>query len=654
MSFLKQIKNLVIGRSKNLRDQHIFHRMSLIAFLAWVGLGADGLSSSCYGPEEAFAALGQHKFLAIFVGALSVLTVFLISASYSQIIELFPSGGGGYLVASKLLTPEIGMISGCALLIDYVLTIAISIASGADALFSSLPADWFIYKFSFALFGVALLMLMNMRGVKESVVPLTPIFLIFVATHIVAIIFAVFIHAGQITQITHSSISDMHSTYSSVGFWGLIFIILRAYSLGAGTFTGIEAVSNGLPILREPKVETGKKTMRYMAISLAFTVFGLILAYLLFNLEKSPGKTLNAVLFEHMTHQWPSPWGHIFVWVTLVSEAMLLFVAAQAGFVDGPRVLANMAVDRWMPSRFSSLSDRLVTQNGVILMGIAALLTLWFTHGSVDLLVVLYSVNVFITFCLSQAGMVRHWWNVRSKEKTWKRKIIINGTGLMFTSFILCTMIILKFKEGGWITLLITISLSVLAFLIRKHYKNTFGMLNRLNVLVEASSISAQEKSNRHIAFDPRAKTAAVLVNGYNGLGLHTLMGVVKNFGKEFKNFIFIQIGVVDAGNFKGNDELDRLKQSVDQDLSRYVAYMNKNGYFAEGVSSLGIEVVEEAEKMVEAVREKYPEAVFFAGQLVFPKDTFVNRLLHNYTVFSIQRRCYQKGVAFMILPIRV
>ena len=149
-SIVQRLKNLVIGSAINPHDSSVFHNLSLIAFFAWVGLGADGLSSSSYGPEEAFLALGEHIYLGVFVAIASAITIFVISASYAQIIELFPSGGGGYLVASKLLSPSFGMIAGCALLIDYVLTITISIASGADALFSFLPMEWLPYKLHFA------------------------------------------------------------------------------------------------------------------------------------------------------------------------------------------------------------------------------------------------------------------------------------------------------------------------------------------------------------------------------------------------------------------------------------------------------------------------------------------------------------------------
>lgn len=654
MALLKWMKQLVIGKAKDPHDKKVFHQMSLIAFFAWVGLGADGLSSSSYGPEETFLALGEHKYLAIIVALLTALTVVLISASYSQIIELFPTGGGGYLVASKLLSPQLGMISGCALLIDYVLTIAISVASGADALFSFLPGDWHSHKITFAIFGVFVLTILNMRGVKESVVPLTPIFITFVLTHFFVIVYALFVHFADLPQIAQASVADIHNSSKEMGWFGLLFIILRAYSLGAGTYTGIEAVSNGLPILREPRVETGKRTMTYMSISLAFTVAGLILAYLLFGVEHQDGKTLNAVLFSSITQSWPEPWGQTFIWVTLTSEALILFVAAQAGFLGGPGVLANMAIDRWFPSRFSSLSDRLVTQDGVLLMGTAALVTVTLTQGSVHLLVVLYSINVFITFCLSQAGMVRHWWEVRKEERQWSKKIIVSGTGLFLTSFILISVVILKFHDGGWITLVITGMLVALSVSIKRHYSRTFVMLNRLDDLVHAAAFNPQEQPRKSVPFDPKAKTAVVLVNAFNGLGLHTVMAVVRYFGKEFKNFIFIQVGVIDAGNFKGIQEIERLKASVQVSLDKYVCFMNRNGCFAEGFSSEGTDIAGEIERLAHQVSERYPGAVFFGGQLVFPQDTFATRWLHNYTVFSIQRRLYQSGIPFMILPIRV
>jgi len=644
---------MILGKAKSPQDRSVFQRLSLIAFFAWVGLGADGLSSSCYGPEEAFLALQGHNYLSLFVALASAITVLLISASYTQIIELFPSGGGGYLVASKLLSPNLGMISGCALIIDYVLTISISVVSGADALFSFLPSQWYPFRLYFAILGVCVLTVMNARGVKESVLPLVPIFMIFVLTHFFVIVYSLLVHIPDVSQMIASTARDIEVTRAQAGFAGIFFLIMRAYSMGAGTYTGIEAVSNSISILREPRVETARKTMRYMSWSLAFMVLGLMIAYLLFNVMDQPSKTLNAVLFENITHTWASPWGNMFVWVTLISEAMILFVAAQAGFLGGPGVIANMALDRWFPTKFASLSDRLVAQNGVILMGFAAFLTMLFTHGSVHVLVVLYSINVFITFCFSQAGMVRYWWHVREAIRSWKKKILVNGLGLLLTSFILVSVITLKFYEGGWITLMITSALISVAVIIKRHYIHTAKLLQRLESLVQTASLDVG-RIPKEPPYDPKAKTAVLLVNGFNGLGLHTLFNVIRFFGNEFKNFVFIQIGVIDAGNFKGLEEVDRLRAQVSKEIERYLNYMRNNGYFAEGLSAIGIDIIDEIEKVSFGVLQKYPGAVFFGGQLVFPEDTFLTRWLHNYTVFAMQRRFYQKGIPFVILPIRV
>ena len=489
-SLIKRLKTIIIGDAHSPEDRRVFHRLSLIAFFAWVGLGADGLSSSCYGPQEAFLALRGHQYLAIFIALASAVTIFVISASYNQLIELFPTGGGGYQVASKLLSPELGMVAGCALLIDYVLTVTVSIASGADAIFSFLPVEWYPYKIWLALFTIVILTVLNMRGAKESVLPLVPIFITFVITHVFAILYAIGTHWGSLPDVFTATVSDIQKSRAELGLTGMLFIMLHAYSMGAGTYTGIEAVSNSLPILREPKVQTAHKTMRYMAASLAFTVVGLMVVFLLYQVEIQPGKTLNAIFFEQMTEGWGKT-GYLFVLVTLISEATILFVAAQTGFLGGPQVMSSMAMDRWLPTRFTMLSDRLVTQNGILIIGGAAFLMMIFTKGSVHLLVVLYSINVFITFVLSQLGMVRHWLRVKSAAPKWQKKLLINGTGLVLCTFILIAVTIIKFNEGGWITIFVTGALVVLAIAIKRHYNQTAHLLQRLdNLIVECGRIN--------------------------------------------------------------------------------------------------------------------------------------------------------------------
>ncbi|MFA6349420.1 MAG: APC family permease [Candidatus Omnitrophota bacterium] len=658
-SIFKKIKNVVIGGERNISDPRLFHNISLVVFFAWVGLGADGLSSSCYGPEEAFLALKSHPSLGIFVALATMVTIFVISSSYSQIIELFPHGGGGYLVASKLLSPSVGMVSGCALLVDYVLTITLSVASGADALFSFLPPAWYGFKLQFAVAALFLLIILNMRGVKESVLPLVPIFLTFLFTHAILIIYTVITHAAHFGAVVSSTVSEVHSSSLELGTFGMILLILRAYSMGAGTYTGIEAVSNGIPILREPKVETAKKTMRYMSISLSILVVGLMLGYLFYNVQFQEGKTLNAVLLDNVTAGWSQPWGYIFVLVTLISEAVLLFVAAQTGFLDGPRVLGNMAQDRWFPGQFANLSERFVTQNGVLLMGISAFLLMLLSRGSVKFLVVLYSINVFMTFCLSQTGMVRHWWLVRKKAKHWIKRIIVNGIGLAMTGFILVSVVVLKFFDGGWLTIFITGSLVILAIAIKRHYKNALRLLTRLDDLASVANMTVEQANGKPLAQnvnepDPQSKIAVIFVNGYNGLGLHTLFNIIRVFGGSFKNFFFVQVGIIDTGNFKGAEEIEELKKHINAELDRYVVFMRSQGFYAKGFSGVDVDAVEGVEKIAADIYQQYSQAVFFGGQMVFPKETFFTRMLHNYTIFAVQRKLYNRGIPLIIMPIRV
>ncbi|MGO8676316.1 MAG: APC family permease [Limisphaerales bacterium] len=655
-----KLKAAVIGRPKDISDKRLFHKLSLIAFFAWVGLGADGLSSSCYGPEEAFRALGGHIYLSLFVAAASVFTVFIISASYSQIIELFPTGGGGYLVASKLLSPKLGVVSGSALLIDYILTITLSVASGADAFFSLLPAGVLHFKLVVEVAALCALTVLNLRGAKEAVLPWVPIFIAFVLTHAFVIGWTVLTHLANFSDVWRHASGEVAVTHSQLGWLGMGLLVLRAYSMGAGTYTGIEAVSNGLPMLREPRVETGKRTMRYMAFSLAITVAGLLLAYLLFRVVPQEGKTLNAVLFERMTAAWPHGAALSFIVVTLASEAALLFVAAQTGFLDGPRVLANMALDRWFPTRFANLSDRFVTHNGIVLMGGCSFLLMLGSGGSVDFLVVLYSINVFITFSLSQLGMVRHWWAERRTVIDWRKKLSINGVGFILTTFILLTLSMVKFFEGGWMTLAVTGALVGLALAVKRHYNQTARDLGHLDELVAAAGLDKTEAPGGartpQVApvLDTKAKTAVLMVNGFNGLGLHTLFGVLRLFPGVFKNFLFVQIGVLDAGNFKGAAEVENLTNHIQAANQRYVDYMRSRGFQAEGYSTLGNDVVEKAVDIAPEILARFPNAIFFGGQLVFRQETFLTRLLHNYTVFALQRRFYQHGLPLLILPIRI
>src|SRR4051812_34599967 len=368
----QRFKRMLLGGPKDIQDPQLFHALSLAAFLAWVGLGADGLSSSSYGPEEAFKNLGQHQYLAIFLALATAVTVFVISAAYDKIIEHFPFGGGGYIVASRLLGPNAGVVSRAALLIDYVLTCTTSVAAGGEAIFSNFPPEWHSWKLPVELVAIALLTILNLRGVKESIRVLLPIFVTFLVTHVILIGGSVGFHLGRADDVARQVGTGLSHDLGTMGFFALALLFLRAYSLGAGTYTGIEAVSNGLSIMREPRVLTGKRTMVYMSTSLAITAGGIILGYLLMGGQHVEGKTMNwppARLPAGALPMAGPPIGRFFATPPPPSEALPLFAAAQAGFLAGPRVMATLAHDSYLPHRLSALSDRLTMQNGVLLMG---------------------------------------------------------------------------------------------------------------------------------------------------------------------------------------------------------------------------------------------------------------------------------------------
>lgn len=625
--------------------QHV----ALVAFLAWIGLGADGLSSACYGPEEAFLALGAHTPLSLYLAAMTAVTVFVIAVAYNQVIELFPNGGGGYKVASSLLGSHAGLVSGSALIVDYVLTISISVASGVDALFSLLPVTLASAKLGLEIALTLLLLYLNLRGMKESIRILLPIFIGFVVTHTLLIGYGVIAHAGRLPAMVAETVAQTRQLGGDLGWLAVAAFLLRAYSLGGGTYTGIEAVSNNVQSLVEPRVRTGKWTMFYMALSLAFTAAGIIVLYLLWGARHVDGRTLNAVTFESIiaSFGWNASWlnGGTLIAV-LAFEAGLLLVAANTGFLGGPAVLANMAVDSWMPHQFRNLSSRLVTQNGVIMMAIAAVAVLLITAGNVSVLVVLYSINVFLTFSLSLAGLVRYWWRHR-EDARWKWRLVLSLAGFAVCAGILAVTIVEKFVEGGWITLIITGLVIAVGLAIRRHYDTTAASVSRADQLYVPPS--------GHFAARPRldpARATAAFIIGRSRSGLvHASRTVLEMWPGFYKNFLVISAQPVDVRSYGGNQTLEALRAERLHDMEFYMELARQHGMASKYYLGFGVDGVEEMVKLCREAHAEFPHVVFFASKLVFEKETWVTRLLHNQIVYAIQRRLQREGMQMVILP---
>ncbi|NQD38972.1 amino acid permease [Permianibacter sp. IMCC34836] len=647
-SFLVKVSRILLGAPRNLQSADTRQHLALTAFLAWVGLGADGLSSSAYGPEEAFLALGQHGQLGLYLAIATALTVFIIAVSYNQVIELFPSGGGGYKVATTLIGPRAGLLSGSALIIDYVLTIAISVAACVDALYSVLPIGLQPYKLPLELALVLLLMTLNLRGMKESVKVLLPLFIGFLLSHFLLIGYGIAAHGGRLPQLIPQTLQETGSMSGQFGSIFVIALLLKAYSLGGGTYTGLEAVSNNVNTLAEPRVRTGRLTMLYMALSLSFTAAGIIILYLLWDAQHVAGMTLNAVVFQSVLQDVGLGAGSLTM--VLLLEAGLLLVAANTGFLGGPAVLSNMAVDGWMPRQFRRLSSRLVTQNGIVLFGLAALVILLASHGQVALLVVLYSINVFITFSLSLYGLCVYWWRNRQQKKA-LRRLALSMVGFLVTISILLVTVVEKFAEGGWVTMLITGLVVLLGYAIKQHYL----MAERELRVIDKRLAETVPPLPEALPFRPDqdARTAVVMVGSKGrGTAMHTLLWIHRIFPNVFSHFVFVSVGEVDVERLAAEDGIERLHARMEDNLGQLVAYCQHRGWPAQYAFAFSADRVRELTDMAERLRSEYPNCVFFASQLMF--DTWWARILHHQSAFALQDELLERGMQMVILPMKL
>jgi uncharacterized membrane protein SirB2 len=312
-----------------------------------------------------------------------------------------------------------------------------------------------------------------------------------------------------------------------------------------------------------------------------------------------------------------------------------------------------MAVDSWVPHRFAALSERLTTINGILLMSAAGLAALLYTGGNVGRLVVMYSINVFLTFSLSMASMLRFWLRRRGRPAPWVRRVALFAAGLVLCAGILVVTVYEKFLEGGWVTVAITGVVIVLCVLIRAHYRRVGTELDQLyRELGDLPGSAAASRSA--VPPDPRQPTAVILVGSYGGVGMHTVLNVFRAFPGHFRGLVFLSVGVVDSGDFKGEGAVEGLRRRTESMLESYIEFAAHLGIPATARSAVGTEAVAEAERLCRATAREFPKAVFFAGTMIFRRESWYHRLLHNETALAIEKRLRWAGLTMVTLPIRV
>jgi len=428
---------------------------------ALAAFSPDALSSVAYANQEIFLGLviaGAAGLSFQFPIALGITTLLLIVAlSYSQTIRGYPSGGGSYVVARENLGNLPGLIAGGALLLDYILTAAVSLTAGVAAIASAFPEIW-PYRVWLALGFLVVIALLNLRGLRESgTVMAVPVYLFlfsFLGMMLVGLIRASI--QGTPTPLTVTAPPALAPLS--------LFLIVHAFSAGCTALTGIEAISNGVTAFKPPEWVNARKTLIVMAILMAVLFAGSISLIQFFGIVARPDETILSALARWLFGTGPG------YYLVQFSTLAVLAVAANTSYAGFPRVAAILAQDKFMPRQLFNVGDRLVFHNGILLLSVSTAVLMIFFNGDSHALVPLFAVGAFTAFTLSQAGMVVHWF--RLKEPGWQIKAFINGVGAVVTLIALLVIGVSKFLEGAWISFLVIPGLVLIFYKIRDHYQH--------------------------------------------------------------------------------------------------------------------------------------------------------------------------------------
>lgn len=428
----------------------------------WKGLAvlsSDALSSVAYATEEVLIPLSLFAISAMAWSlpmALGVaLLLFIITLSYQQTISAYPHGGGAYTVSKENLGENAGLVAGAALLIDYILTVSVSISAGVANIGSAFPfvREHLVF---FCVLIILIIMMLNLRGLKESSNVFAYPTYFFIFSIIVLLVSGFYkVLTGQIID----SAPVLHEVYPEVP----LFLLLKAFSSGCSALTGIEAISNGVPIFKKPSQKNAKITMIWMSSILGVFFLGITtLAHMYKIVPHHGGETVMSMLSRNVFGE------NIFYYATQISIALILLLAANTSYADFPRLTSLIAKDRFLPRQLTSVGDRLVFSNGIIGLTIASLILVIAFEGSTHALIPLYAVGVFLSFTLSQSGMIVH--HLKVREPHWQLGTAINSVGALTTLIVLIVISVSKFTSGAWMVIIFIPSLVFFFKQIKKHY----------------------------------------------------------------------------------------------------------------------------------------------------------------------------------------
>lgn len=468
------LKRVLIGKPLKTMDEG---GQALTKFKALALLSSDALSSVAYGTEQITTVLitlsAAAMMYQLYVAALVLVLLFAITLSYQQIIHAYPSGGGAYAVASTNWGQSAGLVAGGSLLVDYMLTVAVSTTSGTEAITSAIPA-LYPYSVLISVLIVIGIMLLNLRGMRESAAFLT------VPVYFFILMILVMIGVG-FYNIVSGNVTYHASAAVGAPVQGMtLLLFLRAFSSGSSSLTGVEAISNAVPNFKEPKRHNAAATLAIMALILAIFFSGITYLSYYMGIRPQSGQTVLSQIAGGV-------FGHgVLYYLLQLSTALILAVAANTGFSAFPILAYNLAKDKFLPHAYLDRGDRLGYSNGIISLAVGAIVLIFIFHGQTTLLIPLYAIGVFVPFTLSQSGMIIHWF--RTREGWWLGKAAINLLGALISVGLVSILLVLRFGNV-WPYLIIMPLLLMMFYRIHQHYLN---VARQLRVAANAKTESHQ------------------------------------------------------------------------------------------------------------------------------------------------------------------
>lgn len=454
---LSTLKRKLLGTPLRTEEAH---QERLSKFAALAVFSSDALSSVAYATEEILLVLvlagsaGLPWSLPLSAAIATLLLI--VTTSYRQTIHAYPSGGGAYIVAKENLGVYPGLIAAAALLIDYVLTVSVSVAAGVAAITSAVPV-LYQYRVNLGILCIGLITLANLRGIRES----GRIFAI--PTYLFIASFAIMILVGLAKQLFADATVPAPEAFAVPAQELSLFLLLRAFASGCTALTGVEAISDGIPAFKFPEAKNAAVTLTWMAAILLTLFLGITVLAHLYSVVPRHGETLVSQLARNIFGS------GVLYYVIQAATAMILILAANTSFADFPRLAYFLARDRFMPHQLASRGDKLVFSNGIIILGVVASALIWLFGGETHALIPLYAVGVFLSFTLSQAGMVRRWLSLRTPG--WLRAVAINGLGAVATAVVLVVIAAAKFTHGAWIVIVLIPMMMIVFRKIHEHYR---------------------------------------------------------------------------------------------------------------------------------------------------------------------------------------